>query len=754
MKSYISIALLAIVLSALCVRVAGQEQTRPIILQQAENRSPIAHVDYIYGMAKGLSDQAGTIRLTFIPGEVLYLSHIELGEIRLSAEEVVNALREGKLILKPGQGYMLEPVTVLALRPLQVAQSKLNVLQYDRLQHDAGAFLGSLTTISNIRKSGSYGFDPVYRGFKYDQLNLVIDGMVSATTACPSRMDPPASQISLNQIDRIEILKGPHTLRYGPSFGATLNFISYPPVFSESSDIFGRTTLGYEFNGNIRRGEAILGFSGKRYNIGVNGTYSIGDNYKDGEGISIPSSFKRGALGLTAAYKLSESQFLDVSATRNFARDTDFPSLMMDLRSDDTWLLNAKHKWIRSGKFLSEWNSAIYTSQVDHAMDNLSRPMAGKMSDAVTLALTETYGARTEMKLNWKNAKMYLGADTRHEQISGDRTRTIRMGAMKGKVFIDNVWQDGEIARIGAFTEYHYMGNKYRFTFSGRLDYNHSTAHDPAPKFSEVQNDVSATHLNPSLSIGATRLLGKYFSIGAWVGRGLRSPNLNERFINFLAVGMDPYELVGNPQLNPEINNQADITLIYKQEKTQVEVNLFGSYLQDFISSEIRPDLKPMMTGAPGVRQYVNIDKAGLYGFDLTWRQRFSASLQQELSLAYSVGEELVRKEPLPQIAPMDLRYKLRGNFLQERLQPEIALRHVLKQDRIASYFGEQETPAFSVIDLKIVYVPYARLNLSFAVLNLLDEGYWEHLSRYVSSMSRAIYSPGRNFTLGMNVNL
>ncbi|MEZ5022434.1 MAG: TonB-dependent receptor plug domain-containing protein [Chitinophagales bacterium] len=72
--------------------------------------------------------------------------------------------------------------------------------------------------------------DPVLRGFKYDQLNIVMDGVQSATAACPNSRIPPTSQMAPNMLDRIEILKGPHALRYGSGFGGTINFISNPNV--------------------------------------------------------------------------------------------------------------------------------------------------------------------------------------------------------------------------------------------------------------------------------------------------------------------------------------------------------------------------------------------------------------------------------------------------------------------------------------------------------------------------------------------
>jgi iron complex outermembrane receptor protein len=59
------------------------------------------------------------------------------------------------------------------------------------------------------------------------------------------------------------------------------------------------------------------------------------------------------------------------------------------------------------------------------------------------------------------------------------------------------------------------------------------------------------------------RYLGESISTALWLGRAQRSGSLTERFINYFPVGQDPYEMLGNPQLLPEVNNQADLTFAW-----------------------------------------------------------------------------------------------------------------------------------------------------------------------------------------------
>src|SRR5690606_15318212 len=148
------------------------------------------------------------------------------------------------LILSSAAAAQTQPQDSLGYRNIEVVKiikigagdknkSRITTSNTDILNHDAGKFLSSIPEISGIKKAGSYATDPVLRGFKYEQLNIVIDGAANAVNACPSRMDPAVSQVNMNMVQDAEIFKGPYHFRNGNSFGGTINFITLKPVFSD-----------------------------------------------------------------------------------------------------------------------------------------------------------------------------------------------------------------------------------------------------------------------------------------------------------------------------------------------------------------------------------------------------------------------------------------------------------------------------------------------------------------------------------------
>ncbi|MEO1010519.1 MAG: TonB-dependent receptor [Bacteroidota bacterium] len=753
MNSYIY-RTMGLVVALLCFidvfDISAQEVTNLRLLDK-ENALAIVGATFEYGGQSGVSNESGDIHFAYEPGSTMTLSHVIYGKWMLGDTEILGAISE-KVLYWQRAVINLYPVTVIALRPNGKPLEKLNLDYQERLAHDGACVLNLNPAMNSIRKGGNYGFDPVFRGFKYDQLNIVLNGAQGATAACPNRMDPPTSQMAPNMLDRVEILKGPHALRFGTGFGATLNFVPVKLRFTEENDIYGRLSNGFEGNGSVFRNEGKLGFSGQNHDIALFGSWSQGNDYSSGNGETVAADFNRGSFGTNVGIKFSEKNQLRFSAIYNVARDADFPALPMDLRDDDTWMFNARHDIKFNKENLSSWNTTVFASFVDHLMDNLLKPLDPRMLNASTQATTYNYGGRTEGVWNFKKTDLFMGADFRGEGADGIRTREFLIGPNAGRTFTDNAWQEGFIAKGSLFAEYHLRTTATRYVFSTRLELNTADVNSPTSEFTQVNVDPRVTQLNPSVSLGATRNIGEEVTLGVWLGRAQRSAGLTERFINYFPVGQDPFELLGNPELDPEVNNQLDMSVNWTGKFTTLTVDLFAGYMQDFISSFIDPELDPRLPSSPGVRQFVNIEDAFKTGFEINWTQQLLLNLQQQVGIAYTYAQDLERDEPLPEIAPLDFRYTLTGNYWDGKLRLKVVFRHVLQQSRISEEFGETQTPAFSVLDVNMGYEFTKSARMTVGVNNIFDENYYEHLNRSVRGNNQPIFAPGRNFFASVNL--
>ncbi|WP_299524516.1 TonB-dependent receptor [Winogradskyella sp.] len=743
--------LMALLCGIISTISAIAQNTINIKLLDKATSQPVTDVTFEYGNQNGVSDANGFITFTYEKKRSMTFSHINYGVWSLNDAQILEMI-EKKTLLLTSVTENLYPVTVIALRSKNQPSKDVKLEYRDQLAHDAANILNKKPSLNSIRKGGNYGFDPVFRGFKYDQLNVVLNGAQSATAACPNRMDPPTSQMAPNMLERVEILKGPHALRFGTGFGATINFVPEKRRFSEENDVYGRLSNSYDGNGNILRNEGQIGFSGKNHDIAVFGSWSQGNDYTTGNGETVAADFERGSFGTNIGFMFSENSQLSVSAVYNVARDADFPALPMDLRKDDTWLLNARHDiTFDEKKHLKSWNTTAFASFVDHLMDNLLKPLDPRMLNAQTNATTYNFGGRTEGVWNFENSNLFAGADFRQEGAEGIREREFLMGPNAGNTFTDNAWQDGFISKTSVFAEYHFKPKNTRFIVSTRLELNNGNINDLTEEFENNNGESQVTQFNPSISIGASKNLSKGITLGVWLARAQRSAGLTERYINYFPVGQDPFELLGNPQLDPEINNQLDVTFQWQKKNTLVSVDVFAGYLEDFISSFIDPSLTPRLPNSPGVRRFVNIEDAFKTGFEINWRQQILVNLEHQAGIAYTYAQDLERDEPLPEIAPLDFRYTLSGSYLDGKLLPELTFRHVLEQARISEEFGETETPAFSVLDIRLAYQFSNSARITAGINNAFDENYYEHLNRSVRGNNLPIFAPGRNVFASIN---
>ena len=105
-------------------------------------------------------------------------------------------------------------------------------------------------------------------------------------------------------------------------------------------------------------------------------------------------------------------------------------------------------------------------------------------------------------------------------------------GPNEGKTFTDFVWQDGQLIHVGTFADWIQQTGKFKISFSGRADVVNGKAGEPAESFLALYPKVNRTDINPSLSAGISRQWTTEWFTGFWIGRGVRSANITERFIN------------------------------------------------------------------------------------------------------------------------------------------------------------------------------------------------------------------------------
>ena len=193
-----------------------------------------------------------------------------------------------------------------------------------------------------MKRTAAVENDVVVRGFKQDDINLLVDG-ARVYESCPSQMDPPAGHVDLAEVERVEVTKGPFDLRNAGSLGATVNVVTKNPEpgFSVALDSrfgsFGAYTDGVSASYGGDRVQVLAGYS-----------YQSSDPYSDGHGQSFTAYNNYSALGRNAKafddqsawfkayYTPADGQQLSLSYTRVQDGLVLYPYFSMDSNHDNT----------------------------------------------------------------------------------------------------------------------------------------------------------------------------------------------------------------------------------------------------------------------------------------------------------------------------------------------------------------------------------------------------------------------------------
>ena len=619
----------------------------------------------------------------------------------------------------------------------------------------------------SLIKRGNYAIDPSFRASQYEQLNIQFDGGTKIMHACPNRMDPITTHVSPEEIERIEVIKGPYTVRYGATLGGVVNLVTRDPR-EMGTGLHGNLSTGYESNGGSYVSTLRLQQVWDRFDLGTQIGWRDFGNYQDGGGTEIPSAFESLDYNLQLGFTPATGQRAELTWRQSFGRDVLHAGLPMDTEKDDSSLISGDYSWFSADGLVRGVTAKAYHAYVDHLMTNALRP-SFQMTEAEAAVDARTFGGKTEIQLQpLETLKSYHGLDFTGIYRDGVRERLVKRN-MAGDLlpepvlFTDKIWQDSYVNDLGVFTEVEYViTSKTHLTSGLRVDFVFSDIRDPEADFATLYPGLgsrSETNLSGNISLKHQLRPGILAEIA--FGRGVRSANMIERFINHFTVGQDPYEYVGNPLLDAEVNHQLEVGIkgsySFQNGPDQLTYGLSGfySWYSNYILPVIDPDLsrKYMPSAMPQeVKRFINLDKAYKTGVEASLGLDFLDAFRGEAALAYTYTRNQDLGESLPLTPPLNTRFTL--GYEKGTYWATLNYTITQRQDEIAPSFGETGTPGYQLWDLRAGTELFKGMRLGVALLNIFDKQYNNHLNfSFVNQdgFSRTpIQDPGRNFSAYM----
>ncbi len=758
------------------------------VIRDASTSAVIVGAEIAISTNKGTSSNAkGEYEILDVESGVYTLKVKYIGYETINKEITVEASKD--LELNIVMNVNIKDLLAVEIRDDKIetyAYSKVTLREADLEQkpvRDIADFMREIPNISAVRKGGA-NLDPVIRGFKFSQLNVQLDNGQKIEGGCPNRMDPTTAHIEAGDIEAIEVLKGPFALRYGQNMGGVINLLTTSPRPFDEFQLHVKANIGYESNWNGQRQHIAIYGGGKKVFFSLSGNNAVYDDYVDGDGNKVRSAFNKFGYTAKLGFAPAENHRIILSFSDLRAKNVSFPALPMDERIDKTQLYSLDYTATELSDKIETLNFKAYYSNVDHTMDNKSRGF-GDTVIATSNIIAKRFGYRGELGINTgKNSHLYVGTDMYIINKDGDRIKTmIGQFPMKGKVPVkkEKLWNNAVISNYGLFAEYRHNYKLWEAVVSTRFDYNSSYS-DSISLLNMKKVDIIGTPadstessmFNFSFSMGLSRKLNDHSSVGMSIGRGVRSPDMIERYIITLPVGFDNYEYIGNPLLEAEANNEVDLIYKYNHQKYGgVELTAFYSYVQNYIGGKYVPPAvqKPLTQGVLGVKKFENLGDASLFGFEFSYATPARYKFRASVTAAYTMGtikeaEELIfdsnkkltdinniNDDPLSEIPPFSTNINLSYKLFNAKLIPSFNMRYSAAQDRVSVSMEEIATPAFTLLDASIVYKYNQNLNFVFGVNNILDLTYFEHLNRRILGTDQFINEPGRVVFMNLILN-
>ena len=558
---------------------------------------------------------------------------------------------------------------------------------------DAASYLKVMPGVTVARKGGNGG-DVSLRGQSGSRVQFSINGQQTFGT-CGGRMDPPTSYISPQAYDEVLLIKGPQSVKYGAVGSAGT------VVFSRSTSTAGHSTYEYLLGstlGSYGRLDAHLeaSLSENQGFIWVSGNSSKSDDYKDGQGQTVPSQYERyqgqAALGWSA-YPNHVVE-ISVGASDGHAHYADRANRARKI-AQEQFQLTYKGQGLTQA--LESIDALCYVNQNRHIMDSFHVGQKGRGAAPERL----TQGGRLAFK--WAPSAFFdldTGVDgfNSQQKMRTGHSLDALLNSVPEKVY--------RLAQVGAFSEARLGFESIDWVSGLRLDISETEL------FGAFHSDEQPSKKQRQLLSGFTRLAfePEAFKLGIGLGHAERAPDYWETLKASKSLLLDT-----------EKTTQLDVNWVVDKWLTW-QLSAFYGLIDDFIL--IDKKAKPMAR---------NID-ARLFGGELTASKLWDNSLTFHSSLAYTHGENLTDRKPLAQVSPLEWRVAL--DYQWDKFSVGAFSRWVAAQKRIAIGQGSVVGQDLGTSESFLVFSLHAEWQLTQGLLliagidNLFNKTYAEHISK------------------------
>ncbi|MFC2169308.1 TonB-dependent receptor [Acidobacteriota bacterium] len=570
---------------------------------------------------------------------------------------------------------------------------------------------------------GGYSMAPSIRGLAENRILLLVDGI---RLTSERRIGASGSFINVNDIDRIEINRGPYSVFHGSgAIGGIINIITRSP--SMDKPFQANLRLGYNTGRKERAASLNLSGSKGKYGflVGINGKKA--DDYSSPSG-KIEQSFYSDYDFLVKLIRKGENSQFNLTLFNYQGIDIGKPSPTSKLKP--RWYPKERNTLFSVGYTLENRlsldslnaNFYIILPSLETQKENLRESLEVKKRNLAKIdGINFGFKLRGGKTVGHKHA-LNFGLDVFSRANINDSNTEWQFDTSGNitKQINETSLIDARRNNFGLYiNDKIQMSPSFTLSLGARFDYiNTSNITDLGKRIKKSDTSFTAY-------IGSVFQVNSHLSLLANIGRSFRFPTISELFYS----GLTGRGIVfGNPDLSPESSLNLDLGFRYFHDKYFVSIYGFSNSVSDMIQKYGGEKEEEFY--------YRNLTQGRIYGFEGEFYLWVIKDFEFLANFHHLVGKEKNTDAPLNYIPPSRLLMSVKFSPSRFWIEPKITFAAAINDPGPL----EIEINGYTLFDIVFGLKLNPDISLIATALNLLNQTY------RLSADESGVDAPGRSF--------
>lgn len=392
-------------------------------LERKKYELKFSHVGYeVLNLEIELNSSSKYIELKMIP------TSVNVGEVVVSSAKYKKTIKDVPYPMEVMSSQNIEKTTAITTADLIASKPGIS-----------------------LQRDGVWGTTVTLRGLSKNSIVTLVDGNRIETA---TNISAGLSMIDVNDIDRIEVIKGAASSLYGSgAMGGVVNVITKDGNYSENTRIGGAFWSGYNSVNKGATGSLNLNSGGNNWYLKVASTFRSADDAETPNGILNNSQFRDNSVSVRAGLKTFANHEIKVNYQRFEAKDVGIPGgepfgplAIATYPEEKRDLYSASYSISNISSKLVNVEMKYYHQKIHRSVEMIPQP------GRIVTPKADHYTDGVQLHSNWIFGKnqLVVGADIWQREYNGLRKIN---NISKKTILVDKALPDSKFKSAGLFAQ-------------------------------------------------------------------------------------------------------------------------------------------------------------------------------------------------------------------------------------------------------------------------------------------------------------